>query len=66
MSVLKASSSISSPSWKSIARLALPSRLELNSPEGSLCVAMMPLVVLLGSTRKAAAGPQAQAAHALD
>src|SRR5260370_10997997 len=36
MSVLKASSSISSPSWKSIARLALPSRLELNSPEGSL------------------------------
>src|SRR3954462_9695973 len=36
MSVLKASSSISSPSWKSIARLALPSRLALNSPEGSL------------------------------
>src|SRR5258706_14090140 len=36
MSVLKASSSISSPSWKSIARLALPSRLELNSPAGSL------------------------------
>src|SRR3954454_24138331 len=36
MSVLKASSSISSPSWKSIARLTLPSRLALNSPEGSL------------------------------
>src|SRR6266853_1745533 len=36
MSVLKAASSISSPSWKSIARLVLPSRLELNSPEGSL------------------------------
>src|SRR5438309_5715669 len=36
MSVLKASSSISSPSWKSIARLTLPSRLELNNPEGSL------------------------------
>src|SRR6202165_4981403 len=36
MSVLKASSSISSPSRRSIARLALPSRLELNSPEGSL------------------------------
>jgi len=36
MSVLKASSSISSPSWKSIARLTLPSRLELNSLEGSL------------------------------
>src|SRR5712671_2747695 len=36
MSVLKAASSISSPSCKSIARLVLPSRLELNSPEGSL------------------------------
>src|SRR4029077_11051204 len=36
MSVLKASSSMSSPSWKSIARRVLPSRLELNSPEGSL------------------------------
>src|SRR6267143_1654456 len=35
MSVLKASSSISSPSWISIARLALPSRLALSSPEGS-------------------------------
>jgi DHA2 family multidrug resistance protein len=31
-----------------------------------VCVAMMPLVFLLGSTRKAAAGPQAQVAHALD
>src|ERR1700687_4378517 len=36
MSVLKAFSSISSPSCKSIARLTLPSRLELNIPEGSL------------------------------
>src|SRR6266481_9991125 len=36
MSVLKASPSTSSPSWKSIARLALPSRLALNRPEGSL------------------------------
>src|SRR5450631_3734875 len=36
ISVLKAFSSISSPSWKSIARLVLPSRLELNSFEGSL------------------------------
>src|SRR5580693_7905876 len=36
MSVLKASSSISSPSWISMARLVLPSRLELNSFEGSL------------------------------
>jgi hypothetical protein len=30
-----------------------------------VCVAMMPLVFLLGSTRKAA-GPQGQAVHALD
>jgi DHA2 family multidrug resistance protein len=30
-----------------------------------VCLAMMPLVFLLGSTRKAA-GPQAQAVHALD
>src|SRR3954468_14542272 len=36
MSALKASSSTSSPSRKSIARPALPSRLELNRPEGSL------------------------------
>src|SRR6266545_3982536 len=36
MRVAKACSSISSPSWKSIARRVLPSRLELNSPEGSL------------------------------
>src|SRR5947207_6230773 len=36
MSALKASSSISSPSWTSIARLTLPSRLELNRLEGSL------------------------------
>src|ERR1700681_2234513 len=35
-SVLGRSSSISSPSCKSIARLTLPSRLELKSPEGSL------------------------------
>src|SRR5476649_1172109 len=36
ISILKAFSSISSPSWRSIARLTLPSRLELNRPEGSL------------------------------
>src|SRR3981081_3245735 len=36
MSVLRASSSSSSPSWISMARLVLPSRLALNSPEGSL------------------------------
>src|SRR4029450_4172093 len=35
MRVTKAFSSISSPSCKSIARRVLPSRLELNSPEGS-------------------------------
>jgi hypothetical protein len=32
---LKASSSVPSPSWKSIARLMLPSRLELKRPAGS-------------------------------
>ena len=35
MSALNALSSILSPSWKSMARLTLPSRLELNRPEGS-------------------------------
>ena len=35
MSVVKAFSSISSSSWKSMARRVLPSRLELNRPEGS-------------------------------
>src|SRR6516162_3401679 len=35
MSVLKASRSTSSPSWRSIARLVFPSRLALNRPEGS-------------------------------
>src|ERR1017187_9152945 len=35
MRVAKAFSSISSSSWKSIARRVLPSRLDLNSPEGS-------------------------------
>ena len=36
MSAFNAFSSILSPSWKSIARLVLPSRLELNRPEGTL------------------------------
>src|SRR5829696_5333038 len=36
MSALNASPSTSSPSRRSIARLVLPSRLELNRPEGSL------------------------------
>src|SRR5712671_3841247 len=35
MSAFKAFSSILSPSWKSMARLVLPSRLELKRPEGS-------------------------------
>src|ERR1700704_2757991 len=35
MSACRAFSSILSPSWKSMARLALPSRLELKRPEGS-------------------------------
>src|SRR5438552_1243967 len=35
MSAFNASSSILSPSWKSMARLVLPSRLELKRPEGS-------------------------------
>ena len=35
MSAFKAGSSIFSPSWKSMARRVLPSRLELNRPEGS-------------------------------
>jgi hypothetical protein len=34
MSAFNASSSILSPSWKSMARLVLPSRLELKRPEG--------------------------------
>src|SRR5580698_7067897 len=35
MSASNAFSSILSPSWKSMARLVLPSRLELKRPEGS-------------------------------
>src|SRR5207244_2376435 len=35
MRAFRASSSSLSPSWKSMARLALPSRLELKRPEGS-------------------------------
>ena len=35
ISALNAASSISSPSWMSMARRALPSRLELNRPDGS-------------------------------
>jgi len=35
MSAFKAFSSILSPSWKSMARLVFPSRLELKRPEGS-------------------------------
>src|ERR1700704_1945290 len=39
MSACSAFSSILSPSWKSMARLVLPSRLELNRPEGSSSMA---------------------------
>src|ERR1700694_1569177 len=46
MSILRAPSSISSPSWISIARLTLPSRLELNSPLGSLSEAPLAKVSL--------------------
>ena len=45
MSAFNASSSISSPSRKSMARLVLPSRLELNRPEGSLSEAPLAKVV---------------------
>src|SRR5882757_7957224 len=38
-------SSISSPSWKSMARLVLPSRLELKRPEGSSRAAPLAKVI---------------------
>jgi len=43
--VLNASSSISSPSWKSMARLVFPSRLELKRPAGSLSCAPLAKVI---------------------
>src|SRR5882762_1130086 len=46
MSAWSAFSSILSPSWKSMARLVLPSRLELKSPEGSLSEAPLAKVIL--------------------
>src|ERR1700690_1571927 len=46
ISVLKAVSFISSPSWRSMARRGLPSRLELNSALGSLSEAPLAKVSL--------------------
>src|SRR4029079_2153271 len=43
--VFSASSSISSPSWMSIARLTFPSRLELKRPEGSSRAAPLAKVI---------------------
>src|SRR5205085_10498260 len=43
--VFNASSSISSPSWKSMARLVFPSRLELKRPEGSFRAAPLAEVI---------------------
>src|SRR5258706_10650617 len=45
MSAFNAFSSILSPSWKSMARLVLPSRLELKSPVGSLSEAPLAKVI---------------------
>src|SRR5262245_3300071 len=45
MSVFNACSLILSPSWKSMARLVLPSRLELKSPEGSSIAAPLAKVI---------------------
>src|SRR5947209_18863830 len=45
MSALSASLSTLSPSWKSMARLVLPSRLALNSPEGSSSEAPLAKVI---------------------
>ena len=44
--VFSASSSIFSPSWKSMARLVFPSRLELKRPEGSFRAAPFAKVIL--------------------
>src|SRR5437773_8297703 len=45
MSAFNAFSSILSPSWKSMARLVLPSRLELKRPEGSSNEALLAKVI---------------------
>src|SRR5438270_8246575 len=46
MRAFRASSSSLSPSWKSMARLVLPSRLELKRPEGSFREAPLAKVIL--------------------
>src|SRR5438045_4005410 len=43
--VFNASSSICSPSWKSMARLVFPSRLELKRPDGSFRAAPLAKVI---------------------
>src|SRR5437870_13260887 len=45
MSACNAFSSILSPSWKSMARMVLPSRLELKRPEGSASEAPLAKVI---------------------
>src|SRR5262245_46692785 len=45
MSAFNAFSSILSPSWKSMARLVLPSRLELKRPDGSFSEAPLAKVI---------------------
>src|SRR6516164_8239769 len=45
MSAFNAFSSILAPSWKSMARLVLPSRLELKRPEGSFSEAPLAKVI---------------------
>jgi len=45
ISAFNASSSIFSPSWKSMARLALPSRLALKRPDGSSSAAHFEKVI---------------------
>src|SRR5881227_3563389 len=49
MSAWSAFSSILSPSWKSMARLVLPSRLELKRPEGSANEAPLAKVIFTTS-----------------
>src|SRR4249920_3661983 len=49
MSAFNAFSSILSPSWKSMARLVLPSRLELKRPEGSSNAAPLAKVIFTTS-----------------
>src|SRR5271167_5022578 len=49
--VFNASSSIFSPSWKSMARFVFPSRLELKRPEGSFRAAPLAKVIFTTQNR---------------